>query len=84
MIASRAVPTAVSDHDHGVRLAQATREQDHGQKRRSTRSSTSLDADKRPSNNSRFTSWRKIQNVAGIELLTSADEIFGKRSAVRA
>jgi hypothetical protein len=29
--------------------------------RRNTSSSTSLDADRRPSNNSRFTSWKKIR-----------------------
>lgn len=35
MIADRAVPTAVSDHDHVVRLARATHAQDSGQERRS-------------------------------------------------
>jgi hypothetical protein len=34
MIADRAVPTAVSDHDHAVRSARATRKQDRGQERR--------------------------------------------------
>src|SRR5437588_12239260 len=34
MIADRAVPTAVSDHDQAVWLAWATHEQDSGQKRR--------------------------------------------------